>query len=51
MDALNLEIGQIAELATQVAVHGTIGGADMVSTDIFEMVVAIALVVHQIWPG
>ncbi len=51
MDMLRLEIGEIAALGTQVAVHGAIRAGDYVADEIFELVVAIATVVYEILPG
>jgi hypothetical protein len=51
MEMLRLEIGEIASLGTQVAMHGAIRAGDFVADEVFELVVAIATVVYEIWPG
>ncbi|WP_423606098.1 hypothetical protein [Sphingomonas sp. MS122] len=46
-----LPITEIASLGTQVATHGALRAAEMVADDIFEMMIAIAILVYETYPG
>ncbi len=51
MNAFGIDIGQIAELGTQVAITGAIRMGEMVGDDVFELIVAIAVIVYEADPG
>jgi hypothetical protein len=48
---ITLPITEIAALGTQVATHGAIRAAEMVGDDIFEMMISIAIIVYETYPG
>lgn len=50
MNALGIDIGQIAELGTEVAITGAIRMGEMVADDVFELIVAIAVIVYEAAP-
>ena len=47
---LKIEIGEIADLATQVAVNGAIRFADLYGDEMFEYIVGIAVLIYEIYP-
>ena len=51
MGVFGLDIHQIAELVTQVAITGAIRMGEMVGDDVFELIVAIAVIVYEADPG
>jgi len=48
MSLIQIDIGQIAELGTQVAMHGAVGGGQVAVDDIFELIVGIIVAVIEI---
>jgi hypothetical protein len=48
---IGLDIGQIADLTTQVATAGAVRIADMVDDGLFDLIIAIALLIYEIDPG
>ncbi len=48
---IELSLNEIAMLGTQIATHGAIRAAEMVGDDIFEMMIAIAILVYETYPG
>lgn len=48
---LGLDIGQIIELGTKVAMTGAIRAADLIADDVFEYIIGMAIVVYEIDPG
>ena len=50
MELLHIDIGQIAELTTQVAMHGAARAFEVVETDIFSLVIDVATVIYEIAP-
>ena len=46
-----IDIGEIAELATQVAVAGAIRVADGSGDETFEYVVGIAVLIYEMYPN
>lgn len=50
MELLQIDIGQISELATQVAMHGASRTFDVLRADIFDVVIDIATVIYEIAP-
>lgn len=46
-----LPIAEIATLGTQIASHGAIRAAEVAGDDIFEMMIAIAVLVYETYPG
>ncbi len=51
MDAFGIDIGQIVELGTRVAMHDAIRAAEMVADDIFEYVIGVAILIYEIDPS
>ena len=51
MGVFGLDIDQIVDLGTQVAVSGAIRMGEIVGDDIFEYIVAIAAIVYEMEPG
>lgn len=47
---ITLSIAEIATLGTQVATHGAIRAAEVAGDDIFEMLIAIAVLVYETYP-
>lgn len=50
MGKTGLDIDQIVELGTQVAISGAIRLGEIVGDDIFEYIVAIAVIVYEMDP-
>jgi hypothetical protein len=50
-EMLGLDIGQIIELGTKVAMTGAIRAADLIADDVFEYIIGMAIVVYEIDPG
>lgn len=50
MQLLTIDITQIAELATQVAMHGASRTFDVLRADIFDLVIDVATVIYEIAP-
>jgi hypothetical protein len=48
---LTIDPGAIAELGTQVATHGAIGGAGLGGDDLFQMIIAIAILIYEMYPN
>lgn len=48
---ITLPITEIATLGTQVATHGAIRATELVADDIFELLISIAIVVYETYPG
>lgn len=52
MAMVQIDLGEIVELGTQVAVHGAVRAADMASVDdLFELLVGIAVLIYEMAPG
>ena len=50
MGVIGVDIDQIVDLSTQVAVSGAIRMGEIVGDDIFEIIVAIAVIVYEMDP-
>lgn len=50
MDVMGLDIGQIVHLGTHVATAGA-RAFEMVEDDLFEFIIGIAFLIHEIDPG
>jgi hypothetical protein len=50
MGLIQIDASAIAELGTQVAMHGAIGAGEATVDDIFELIVGIVLLVIEIVP-
>jgi hypothetical protein len=48
MDLIQIDIGQIAELGTQVAMHGAVRAGEVVIDDIFALIVGIVALVIEV---
>ncbi|WP_447727683.1 hypothetical protein [Sphingomonas koreensis] len=48
---ITLPIAEIASLGTQVATHGAIRAAEVAADEVFEMLIAIAILVYETYPG
>ncbi len=51
MDVMGIDIGQIVQLGTQVATTGAVRGFEMVSDDLFEFIIGVAILIYEIDPG
>lgn len=50
MELFKLDIGEIVDLGTQVAVNGAIRVSDGFGDDMFEYLVGIAVLVYEMFP-
>lgn len=50
MQVFGIDIGQIADLATQVANAGALGVAERAGDELFDMIVGVAIVVYEQGP-
>lgn len=50
MGLLKIDLGEIAELGTNVAMHGTLRAAAADVDDLFELIVGIAILIYEIVP-
>ena len=48
---ITLPITEIASLGTDVATHGAIRAAEVAGDQVFEMLIAIAILVYETYPG
>lgn len=48
---ITLPLAEIATLGTQIATHGAIRAAEVAGDDIFEMLIAIAILVYETYPN
>ena len=49
---VQIDLGDIVELGTQVAVHGAVRASEIASVDdLFEMLVGIAVLIYEMAPG
>jgi hypothetical protein len=49
---VQIDLSEIVELGTQVAVHGAVRAAEMASVDdLFELLVGIAVLIYEMAPG
>lgn len=49
---IQIDLGEIVELGTQVAVHGAVRAGEIASVDdLFEMLVGIAVLIYEMAPG
>jgi hypothetical protein len=51
MALIQLDIGEVAELGTQVAIHGAISAAEIASDALFDLIVGIVILVYEIAPN
>lgn len=51
LPAITLPVAEIATLGTQIATHGAIRAAEVAGDDIFEMLIAIAILVYEVYPN
>ncbi|MES2337858.1 MAG: hypothetical protein V4537_07180 [Pseudomonadota bacterium] len=50
MDLFRIDIGEIADLATQVAVNGAIRVSGGMGDEMFEYLVGIAVLIYEMYP-
>lgn len=50
MGLLKIDLGEIAELRTNVAMHGTLGAVGQDVDDLFELIVGIAILIYEMVP-
>jgi len=50
MSAFTIDIGEIAELTTMVAVNGAIRAMDGVGDEMFEYIVGVIVLVYEMYP-
>jgi hypothetical protein len=50
MGLVKIDLGEIAELGTNVAMHGTLGAAGRDVDDLFELIVGIAILIYEMVP-
>ncbi len=49
---VQIDLGDIVELGTQVAMHGAVRAGEIASVDdLFEMLVGIAVLIYEMAPG
>ncbi len=48
---VRIDFGDIAELGTQVAMHGALRAAEVSVDDMFELIVGIAILIYELAPG
>ena len=51
MVPIQIEMGAIAELGTQVAMHGAVRMGEATGDDVFELIVGVILLVVEMIPG
>lgn len=51
MGLVQIDVAQIAELGTQVAMHGSVRAGEIVIDDVFELVVGLISLVIEMVPG
>jgi hypothetical protein len=51
MALVQIGLGDIAELGTQVAVHGSLRSMEMGVDDLFDLIVGIAILIYELAPG
>lgn len=51
MGLVQIDIGDIAELGTQVAMHGSMRAGEVMVDDVFELVVGIAVLIFELYPS
>lgn len=51
MARMGLDIDHIVELGTQVAISGAIRFGEIVGDDVFDYLVAIAVIIYEMDPG
>ncbi len=51
MGIVGMEISEIVDLGTQVASTGAIRAMEIVGDDVFQYVIAIAIIVYEMDPG
>lgn len=51
MPLLQMEMIEIAELGTQVAVQGALRAGEFVADDLFDLIVSIAILIYELSPG
>jgi len=51
MPLIQMNLGEIAELGTQVAVHGAVRASEIGSDYLFDLIVAVAILIFESSPG
>ncbi|NML07757.1 hypothetical protein [Sphingomonas sp. G-3-2-10] len=51
MGLIQIDISQVAELGTQVAMHGAARAGEVAADDVFELIVSLVSVVIEMVPG
>ncbi|MES2096713.1 MAG: hypothetical protein V4459_08115 [Pseudomonadota bacterium] len=51
MDVMGIDIGQIAHLGTQVATTGGVRGFEVMADDLWELLIAIVIIIYEMDPG
>lgn len=51
MNIFGLDIGHIVELGTQVATTSAIRATEMVADDVFDYLVGVAILIHEMNPS
>lgn len=51
MGLIQIAAGDIAELGTQVATHGSIRAGEVMLDDVFEIIVGIAVLIYELHPS
>lgn len=51
MGLIQIDVSQVAELGTQVAMHGAVRAGEIVVDDVFELIVSLVSVVIELVPG
>ena len=51
MPLIHIDISEIAELGTQVAMYGALRGGDVSSDSLFDLIVSIAVLIYELAPG
>lgn len=51
MELVQIDLGEIAELGTRVAVHGALRAIEASGDELFELIVGIAILIYEIAPN
>jgi hypothetical protein len=51
MALVQIDPGEIAELGTQVAMHGALRLGDVGADDLFELIVGVVVLIYELTPG
>lgn len=51
MGLVQIDLGEIAELGTQVAAHGALRAGEVAGDELFEIIVGVVLLIYELAPA